>query len=221
MTRRTKRQGTLPFGSGRGGWRRGAGRKPKGAEPGMPHRRKGPLKARFPVLVTARVGRGLASLRSRGEQAVLAGAFESGCERFGFRLVQYAVLGNHLHFVVEAGGRRSLFRGLVGLLTRIAKRLNKWWGRRGQVFPDRFHERILETPREVRNVLRYVLRNAAGHGYAVPRERPDRCSSGEWFDGWRHYAASFPAPAPVARARTWLLALGWRRHGLIELAPSG
>ena len=126
-------------------------------------------------------------------------------------------MGNHLHFVVEAADRWALFRGLVGLLTRIARRLNKAWGRRGQVFPDRFHERILRTPLEVKNVLRYVLHNAARHGYAVAHQRPDPCSSGDWFDGWRNFAARFPAPRPVAFARTWLLRVGWRRHGLLDL----
>jgi len=186
----------------------------------VPHRRKGPLATRFPVHVTTRVAPGLASLRGAGEQAVLAGAFRSGCERFGFRLVQYSVLGNHVHFVVEARDRRALFRGLVGLLTRIARRLNKSWGRRGKVFPDRFHERILRTPREVRNVLAYVLNNAARHGYRVRAGEPDTRSSGRWFDGWRDYRATFPEPRPVALAHTWLLRAGWRRHGLIAVARS-
>ena len=214
-----ERQEAFEFPHGWGGRREGAGRKLVGVRAGVPHRRKGALAARFPVHVTARVVMGLASLRRRAEQAVLLGAFRSGCERFGFRLVQYAVLGNHLHFVVEARDRRALFRGMVGLLTRIARRLNKWWGRRGKVFADRFHERILRTPREVRNVLRYVLRNAARHGCSVPRDEPDPCSSGRWFDGWRDFRVPFPEPWPVAGARTWLLRVGWRRHGLFGLSP--
>ncbi len=219
MARRRARQKTFDFPPGWGGSRDGAGRKPLGARAGVPHRRKGALAKQYPVHVTTRIAEGLASLRRKGERAVLEGAFRSGCERFGFRLVHYAVLGNHLHFVVEARDRWALFRGLVGLLTRIARRLNKAWGRRGQVFPDRFHERILRTPREVKNVLRYVLHNAARHGYSVPERRPDLCSSGDWFDGWRDFAAAFPDPWPVAAARTWLLRVGWRRHGLFGLTP--
>jgi REP element-mobilizing transposase RayT len=185
----------------------------------VPHRKKGALAARFPVHVTARIGEGLPSLRRLGERAVLEGAFRSGCERFGFRLVQYVVLGNHLHFVVEAKDRWALFRGLVGLFVRIARRLNKWWGRKGQVFPDRFHERILRTPREVWSALGYVLRNGRRHGYRLPDGEPDPFSSGRWFDGWRGYEARFPEPSAVARARTWLLRAGWRRHGRIGLWP--
>ena len=35
--------------------------------------------------------------------------------------------------------------------------------RRGSVFADRYHDRVLKTPREVRNALRYVLGNGRKH----------------------------------------------------------
>ena len=38
-----------------------------------------------------------------------------------------------------------------------------------------------------------------------------------WFDGWREAVATVPAAAPVLRARTWLAAVGWRRHGLVGI----
>ena len=49
-------------------------------------------------------------------------------------------------------------------------------------------------------------------------------SSGRWFDGWRRpNPGREPGISPVAAARTWLLAVGWRRHGLIAPAdvPGG
>jgi len=55
----------------------------------------------------------------------------------------------------------------------------------------------------------------------------DPASSARWFDGWRRDAASgLPdggAPCDVARPRTWLLRVGWRRHGLVDPAelPAG
>jgi hypothetical protein len=107
---------------------------------------------------------------------------------------------------------------LRGLHVRVARGLNRLWGRRGNVFPDRFHERILKSPREVRAGLAYVLHNARKHGVRQRAGEPDRCSSGRWFDGWRNArAASGPSSCPVARARTWLLTSGWRRLGLLVL----
>jgi REP element-mobilizing transposase RayT len=179
------RQGVLAFPAGRGGQRKGAGRKPRGEKAGVPHRRKPPLSARHAVHVTMRLRAGLPSLRRGREYEVLLRAFRAGCERFGFRLVHYAVLGNHLHLLTEAENRRGHWRGVQGLAIRIAKRLNRIWGRKGKVFQERYHGRDLTTPREVRAVLGYLMHNARRHGYRVVPEGPDPCSSGRWFDGWR------------------------------------
>ncbi|MFN8826000.1 MAG: hypothetical protein ACK501_13615, partial [Planctomycetota bacterium] len=150
----------LPFRSGRGGARAGAGRKPKiPGRPGVDHRERAPLGKRFPVHVTIKLRSGLPRLRSTREYAALRAAFAAGCARNlagTFRLCHYAVLNDHLHLLCEAESRAALSRGLQGLLIRIAKALNKLWSRRGRVFADRYHDHILKSPREVRNALRYL-----------------------------------------------------------------
>jgi REP element-mobilizing transposase RayT len=157
-------------------------------------------------------------LRSKGAYAALRAAFAAGCNRFGFRLVHYSVQRDHIHMIVEAKDRRALARGVQGLLIRMAKALNRCWGRKGSVFGDRYHAKALRTPKEVRNVLAYVLNNARRHGLRLA-QAVDLFASGLWFDGWRERirARGLPAAIPVAAGRTWLLTLGWRRHGLIRL----
>jgi putative transposase len=48
----------------------------------------------------------------------------------------------------------------------------------------------------------------------------DPASSARWFDGWRSSAGqSLPdadTSPEVARPRTWMLRVGWRRHGLVD-----
>ncbi len=199
-----------------GGSRKRAGRKRRAERPRVPHRERAALASRFPVHVTTRLVEGLPSLRRVRERQVLERAFGAGAERFGFRLVEYSVQSNHLHLIAEATNRRTLARGMQGLLIRVAKALNKLWARKGKVFWDRYHDRILRTPREVRNALVYVLRNHARHGLRMLGVDP--CSSGRWFEGWRgerEGVAPARDPSPVARARTWLLNVGWRRRGRI------
>jgi hypothetical protein len=78
---------------------------------------------------------------------------------------------------------------------------------------------VLKTPLEVRRALSYVLNNARKHlGARAPRVgRIDPASSGPWFQGWREgIVALARSPAPVARAATWLLRVGWQRHGLLD-----
>lgn len=80
------KQEHLPFGKGRGGKRKGAGRKPKGELAGVPHRPRAPFSGREPVHVTIRLVDGLPSLRRARPHEVIRDAIAQGGDRFGFRL---------------------------------------------------------------------------------------------------------------------------------------
>ncbi len=174
--------------------------------------------------MTVRVKEGLPGLRSKPVDAALRAAFAAGCNRGGFRLVHYSVQRNHLHMIVESTDGRCLSRGMQGLLIRVARALNRLWCHSGKVFADRYHDRVLRTPKEVRICLAYVLNNARRHGLRLA-QAVDLYSSGCWFDGWREKfrTRGMPAACPVAAARTWLLSTGWRKHRLISLeeVPGG
>ncbi len=90
----------------------------------------------------------------------------------------------------------------------------------------RYHHRSLRSPREVRRALAYVLLNARRHlakhrnvSRAVSTPL-DPASSARWFDGWRRTVISripeTSALPEVAQPRSWLLRVGWRRHGLVD-----
>ncbi len=208
-----------------GGPREGAGRKRRAARELVGHRTREEFRGAFPVHVTLRLADGLPSLRQRATYRVLLEALGKGSERFGMRLVHWAVLGNHMHLIVEAGDRHALARGMQGLGVRMARALNRWWSRTGRVLADRYHAHVLRSPREVRNALAYVLENARKHRIEIAGADP--CSSGPWFDGWlggvSGERADVERPSWLRAARSWLLAHGWRRLGPIELVdrPGG
>jgi REP element-mobilizing transposase RayT len=210
-----------------GGKRARAGRRPKGAQAGMPHATRPAHKPYNPLHVTWRVLPHVWNLRAHRCMQPLRRAFSKGCDRFGFRLIHFTVQGNHIHLLAEAEDARALARGLKGLGVRAAKALNRVMGRKGAVLADRYHARPIKTPLATRIGLLYVFRNAAKHaaeyGAPLPVGWPDPCSSAAWFDGWRDppvFAAlrARAGPPCVARARSWLLTAGWRRHGLIAAA---
>jgi REP element-mobilizing transposase RayT len=214
MGRRTnQRQLRFPE---RGGKRRGAGRKRRGARARVSHKRRPELAKAHPVLVTVRLRDGLPSLRDSATFSLLQQAFEAGRERFGFRLVHFSVQSNHLHLLSETEDKQALARGMQGLLVRVARALNRQWRRTGAVVSDHYHARALRTPREVRNALVYVLQNARKHGSIA--KGLDRFSSAGVFEGWTDLRQEVRSSAVsmLARARTWLLATGWKRHGLIS-----
>jgi hypothetical protein len=146
-------------------------------------------------------------------------SFARSCERDGFRLVHYSLQGNHAHLIVEAENREVLGRGMKAIGSRLARAANRVFGRTGQVLADRYHVRVLRTPREVRNALAYVLLNARKHA-ARARRAPSRAidpaSSGRWFEGWTHTTAKPDRAPPVAKPRSWLLTVGWKRNGLLN-----
>lgn len=204
---------------GWGGRRTGAGRKPGPTSP-VPHRRREGVIARFPAHVTVKLLPGTPSLRSVALVRALERSFARARERGDFRLVHYSLQNTHAHLIVEADDACALGRGMMAFGARIARAVNRVFGRRGPALAERFHLHLLRTPREVRAALAYVLLNARRHARrlaGVPCIDP--ASSGRWFDGWRWTPLQNESGIrviPVARARAWLLTIGWRRHGLID-----
>ncbi len=171
--------------------------------------------------VTLKLQEDAPRLRTSRSSRALRGALTLGSERLGLRVVHYSIQSNHVHMVCESRGAQTLSRGLQGLEIRMAKALNRAHGRRGRVWADRYHVRILRTPSEVRNCLVYVLGNWRHHGgERYPVQSLDPFSSAPWFDGYREKLLPVPegAERPTALPRTWLLGVGWRRRGLVSVA---
>src|SRR4051812_471861 len=170
-----------------GGKRKGAGRKPAHGRAGVPHVERPSLPARFPVHATWRMDPEVWNLRSQRCFRVLERAMYAGAVRFGFRLVHYAVMGNHVHLLVEAPDRRALSRAMKGLGVRIARALNRVMKRSGRVVGDRYHAHMLRTPSEVKRARVYLSTNARQHyGHTAAADR-------------------FTSRAPIVAPRTWLL----------------
>jgi REP element-mobilizing transposase RayT len=213
----------------RGGSRPGAGRS-KSPRAGVPHRARPRLSRHHPLHITLRVSPEAQNLRGSRVFRYLRRALSAARQQLGFRLTQYSVQGNHLHLIAEADDRTALTRGMRALTIRVALGINKARGRRGRVLAERYHARQLRTPLEVRRALLYVLRNDRKHrspaGWSLPPWHLDPCSSAAQFDGWHdrewlELARAFPpehdGSAVVARARSYLLRTGWKRHGLLGL----
>jgi len=166
----------------RGGKRKGAGRKRKAPRPRVSHKARPRFEKAAAVLVTLRVAKGVWNLR----------------ERFGLRIIEFSVLGNHLHLVVEADSSRSLSRGMQGLCVRIARGLNRVVERHGTIFDDHYHARLLHSPTLLVRAIAYVLGNHEHH-YG-PSRGDDPFSS-----------LACDRPAVLSSPKTWLIRQGWRR----------
>jgi REP element-mobilizing transposase RayT len=201
--------------------RRGGGRK-RAKRSRVKHRPRERFDARTPVHVTARMLPDIARLRRRDQYRVVYRVLARSAYRHAFRICHYSIQSDHIHLVCEAADEVALARGMIGFETSCARRLNRAASRHGAVFADRYHARLLRTPAQVRRALCKVLNDWRRHGedrgslFVV-----DPFSSAVFFDGWRakpYVTAlwSFDRVRPVAPPRTWLLSIGWRRHGAID-----
>jgi putative transposase len=170
-----------------------------------------------PLHVTLRLLDGLPRLRRAQEFQRIRAAIGTAHKR-DFRVVHFSVLANHVHLVVEADDRRALARGMQGLKIRMTRRLNRFWGRKGTIFVERYHDQEISTPKQARAVLHYVIGNFRKHAAQAGRKLRarwvDPYSSARQLDGWNQPVRL--EPGVVARPRTWLLRAGWRRHGLLD-----
>jgi REP element-mobilizing transposase RayT len=196
------------------------------------HRERPEHRASQPVHVTIRSA--FRPLRHRFVFPTLKRSIAESNRRHAdtFRVVQFSVQTDHVHFLVEASDKRSLSAGMRGLAIRIARNVNSLVSRRGRFWADRWHGRALTSARAVRVALVYVLANFRKHR-PDSRALVDVYSSAPYFTGFREYRGRSPvvrmaarlgtralappdAPA-VVRARTWLLRSGWRQLGALSV----
>jgi REP element-mobilizing transposase RayT len=207
--------------------KKGAGRPKKGKYASERHETRPEITRHEPILITARVERGCASLRRGKIYQAVRRALRRAIERADFRVVHFSIQSNHLHMLAEADHKTALSRGMQGLLISAARHINHAWKRSGTVFPDRYHERIIKSPRQCRNAIRYVLNNWRRHREDVAGEPSnwtlDKFSSAVSFAGWKELGEgktwAIPPdyePLPTAQPTTWLLTTGWKRHGAIS-----
>jgi REP element-mobilizing transposase RayT len=248
MFRRRKRHVQLELpkldknGQRRGGKRAGAGRPKKGVRASERHETRAVFDRGDPVHVIMRATADVGSLRKRSimraihEATIIVTRHEAR-----FRIIHLSLQRTHIHMIVEAENRVALATGMQAFGISAARNINREIGEKrgekrvGRVFADRYHARILKTPRQVRNTIAYVLNNWRHHG---EDKQPiakhwiiDPFASGVAFTGWKErddVGYTYRAPPGylgfvVWQPTLWLLREGWKRWGLISVSevPGG
>ena len=181
-------------GHGWGGRRPGAGRK-RAPNSGVAHRARPPLAARHPVHISLKIRAELPSLRSPRCLEAVQEALRANAQQSRFRVCHFSLLGHHIHLIVEAADANVLSRRMQSLMIRMARKLNRTWGRSGKVFADRYFARPLKTPRE-----------AAQPGLATPwtADACVRATMGQQLESTRYRAGttSIRSMKSIRRSRT-------------------
>ena len=226
--------------------------KPKLGRPKKPgaklrHEKRPDFTDQQPLHVTLRVDhKAVGKLRTRACYGAIREAAITLLPHEECRITQLSIQGTHIHLLVEADDKQALSKGMQAFTISAAKHINaaiskagSWWERRrmarpprrrkGKVFADRYHVRVITSPLQARRELAYVLNNWRKHGEdgrGVARGWLVDPFSTAWnFTGWAErkdepflwQVRDTYDPIPVYGPRTWLLRVGWRRHGLVSL----
>ncbi len=146
-------------------------------------------------------------------------AFEAclleACDRFGWLLHAYYVMGNHFHLCI-ATPRGNLSEGMRWLQGTYAARFNRYRKEKGHLFQGRFKSLVVESGMHLCDLVDYIHLNPVRAGIVVAthaksyrwsslywfskmKTRPS-CLDASWMDyreglrdssgGWRSYATS-------------------------------
>ncbi|MDR3341267.1 MAG: transposase [Treponema sp.] len=80
-------------------------------------------------------------------------------KKFPFKIWNFTVMGNHIHFLIQPGEGVSLSKLMQWLKCNFAKKWNKMHGRHGHVWGERFFSKIVQDRRAFENVSTYIDEN--------------------------------------------------------------
>ena len=92
-------------------------------------------------------------------------------------VLEYTLLSTHYHLLIQLR-KTTLSSGFQRLQSRYARAYNRRHKRRGVVWQKRFHDKLIESERHLRECIRYIAWNAPRANLcALPEEWP-WCSYG-------------------------------------------
>lgn len=214
-------------------------RKSRGVKWGRPastftgaRKKRKTFSAAHPLHITLRLRDGLPNLRSRKGAAIVKHAMQ-GVQGKDLRILHFAILSNHIHLLCEGDNSQALYRAMKSFCSRMGLH-NRAWAQKNVIqnldkkgygiFRGRYDVKVLKSPRQVKNALRYVLLNPSKHFSKNPYI--DQFTSGVIFRDWKKllgYDLSLKAISVqkvaawktrlnemLSPPRLWLTSIGWQ-----------
>ena len=111
-----------------------------------------------------------AVFRDDGDRNDYLGRLGHYGEKFGFRLLAYCLMDNHVHLAIETG-KAPLSRIMAGLQSSYTQYFNRRHKRVGHLFQGRYKAFLIQRDRYALALLRYIHENPVKAGIvASPQE---------------------------------------------------
>lgn len=140
---------------------KGSGR-PAIHDRGIRHISRDEIKRPTPLHLTIKIEKSKAGLKNKGILKILHHAIKKS-RLVGLKIIHYTLEFDHVHLLVEATDKVSTSKGMQSFGITFSKGINKIKNLKGRVFKTRYHYRKLNSAREIKNVLNYILGNSIKH----------------------------------------------------------
>ena len=129
---------------------------------GIRHVKRFRLKKASSLHLTIKVRENKADIQSKRILKALHHAIKRARLK-GLKVVHYTLEYNHVHLLVESVDNKTLHKGMQAFGITIAKAINKIKRSKGAVYKNRYHLRLISSPRQLKNVLHYIFNNGVKH----------------------------------------------------------
>lgn len=109
--------------------------------------------------VTAKINRGEFALESREVKNLFLFIVSRAKKKHSFRLRNFVVMSNHIHFLIKPGEKESLSRIMQWILGVFAVCYNKQFNLKGHVWYDRFKSKVISSYRQLIATFKYICNN--------------------------------------------------------------
>jgi REP element-mobilizing transposase RayT len=128
-------------------------------------------------------------VRDDADRRRLVDSLESAVVRYGWELLCYVIMGNHLHLLLKTP-RPNLGAGMQSFLSGYAIWSGRRWRRSGHLFQGRYRTEMIEDESDYWTVSRYIHLNPVRAGLV---QRPEQW---EW--------SSYPGYRDARRRQPWV-----------------
>ena len=131
-------------------------------DPGIRHTKRFKLKKSSSLHLTIKVRDNKADIQNKRILKALHYAIKRARLK-ELKVIHYTLEYNHVHLLVESADNSVLHRGMQAFGITIAKAINKIKRTKGNVYKNRYHLRIINSPKQLKNVLHYIFCNGIKH----------------------------------------------------------
>jgi putative transposase len=114
--------------------------------------------------VIARANRGEHILSTTDMKKMFLGILKKAKKRYRFSIINFCIMGNHVHLILKPGKNESLSRIMQWVLSLFAIKYNKRCNVVGHVWYDRFKSLILHTLTQFLRTFTYIAENPVKAG---------------------------------------------------------